>query len=61
MVRDDGTKTPHVDTVIMDGAVRRIGLIGYDATEGLTDNEIREEAFQYYTRLMEEVNNNRSK
>lgn len=50
--REDGSRTPLIDT---DKEGHKIGLIGYSAPEGMSDNEIREDAFMYYQQLVEEI------
>lgn len=49
--RSDGSRTPLIDTT--DG--HDIGLIGYNAPDNMSDNEIREDAFMYYQQLVEEI------
>lgn len=52
ITRRNGTKTPLID---IDDEGHKIGLIGYNAPEGLTDQEIREDAFRFYKAVKGEV------
>lgn len=55
--RPDGSKSPLIDKVKdANGVEKTIGVAGYKATAGLTDIEIKEEAFEHYKRLMRKLN-----
>lgn len=48
IIRQDGSKTP---------AVNGSGLAGYEAPIGLSDEQIRKDAYNYYLSLLGEINN----
>lgn len=52
MVRSDGSRTPIVE--VLNG--KNIGLVGYNGSPELSDIDLKEDAFNYYQRLIKELN-----
>lgn len=52
-IREDGSATPIID--YEDG--KSIGLVGFKGNAADGDNTIRDEAYAYYKRLINEFNN----